>query len=255
MACGGHVVYGNDYEILTRVAVSLHGYLAARFVPRLGDSIHRPSVDIHAEASIHTKPRTVTHQSCAVGIIALIRAFSLLAHMSTGGYSAACGLVSGSFLDIFARWGKMARITVEDCIDKVANRFELVLLAAHRARAITKGSTPTIEPSNDKNTVIALREIAENFISANDMREGFIESLQQNTEVDEPEPAAAPALPSSPLPSGLGSDDPLIAAQSDFTAEDALLRAMKSQIPQEPSLTGDMSSQITPRVVVEAEAR
>jgi DNA-directed RNA polymerase subunit omega len=55
----------------------------------------------------------------------------------------------------------MARITVEDCIDKVSNRFELVLLAAHRVRTITKGAAPTVEPEHDKNSVIALREIAE----------------------------------------------------------------------------------------------
>ena len=55
----------------------------------------------------------------------------------------------------------MARVTVEDCVDKVPNRFELVLVAAHRARALTTGSPVTIEPENDKNPVIALREIAE----------------------------------------------------------------------------------------------
>ena len=55
----------------------------------------------------------------------------------------------------------MARVTVEDCVDKVPNRFELVLLAAHRARSIANGSHITIEPENDKNPVIALREIAE----------------------------------------------------------------------------------------------
>ena len=59
----------------------------------------------------------------------------------------------------------MARITVEDCVDKVANRFDLVLLAAHRARTIAKGAAITVEPENDKNAVIALREIAENQLS------------------------------------------------------------------------------------------
>ena len=59
----------------------------------------------------------------------------------------------------------MARITVEDCVDKIANRFELVLLAAHRARTIAKGSAATVGPTNDKNTVIALREIADGLIN------------------------------------------------------------------------------------------
>ena len=145
----------------------------------------------------------------------------------------------------------MARITVEDCIDKVANRFELVLLAAHRARTIAKGSAATVEPKNDKNTVIALREIAE-VISASDMREGFIESLQVNAEVDEPEPAAAPALPPAFQPPRLGRDDPSVDRQIDVMTEDALLRAMKLQIPQEPNPAGDKPWLITARIAGEA---
>ena len=68
----------------------------------------------------------------------------------------------------------MARVTVEDCVDKIPNRFELVLLAAHRARAITNGSAITISPDDDKNPVIALREIAERTLSPDDMRETLI---------------------------------------------------------------------------------
>ncbi len=89
----------------------------------------------------------------------------------------------------------MARVTVEDIIDKVPNRFELVLLAAHRARALVKGSHITVEPENDKNAVIALREIAEKTIDPGDLREGFIHSMLHNAEVDEPEPSAVPTLP------------------------------------------------------------
>jgi DNA-directed RNA polymerase subunit omega len=145
----------------------------------------------------------------------------------------------------------MARITVEDCVDKVANRFELVLLAAHRARTIAKGSAATVDPSNDKNTVIALREIAEKVISGSDMREGFIESLQGNTEVDEPEPAAAPAFPPAFQPPRLGRDDPSVDPQIDVMTEDALLRAMKSQIPQEPNPPGDKPWLIAARIAGE----
>jgi len=65
-------------------------------------------------------------------------------------------------------------VTVEDCADKVPNRFELVLLAVHRAREIAKGSQITIEAENDKNPVIALREIAEKTVAPGDMREGLI---------------------------------------------------------------------------------
>jgi DNA-directed RNA polymerase subunit omega len=132
----------------------------------------------------------------------------------------------------------MARITVEDCIDKVPNRFELVLLAAHRARVIAKGSAPTLDPDNDKNSVVALREIAEATIPANDMREGLIDSMQENVEVDEPEVAAAPLLPATLRPR-LGRDDPSIDTKIDTMTEEALLRAMKSLLPEEPSVTGE----------------
>ena len=94
----------------------------------------------------------------------------------------------------------MARVTVEDCVDKVPNRFELVLLAAHRARSIANGSQITIETENDKNPVIALREIAEKTIPPDDMREGLIHSIQKNVEVDEPETAAAPIAAHGPPP-------------------------------------------------------
>ena len=81
----------------------------------------------------------------------------------------------------------MARVTVEDCVDKVPNRFELVLLAAHRAREITAGAPLTIDRDKDKNPVVALREIAEETQSADELRERLIESNQSQIEVDEPE--------------------------------------------------------------------
>src|SRR5919112_2166475 len=85
----------------------------------------------------------------------------------------------------------MARVTVEDCVDKVDNRFELVLLAAHRARMIANGSPLTVDRDNDKNPVVALREIADEGISPEDLNEDLIHSLQKYVEVDEPEPALA----------------------------------------------------------------
>ena len=88
----------------------------------------------------------------------------------------------------------MARVTVEDCIDKVENRFDLVLLASHRARMISSGSQITIDRDNDKNPVVALREIAEKTISPDDLREELVHSLQKYVEVDEPEPEAAPLI-------------------------------------------------------------
>ena len=81
----------------------------------------------------------------------------------------------------------MARITVEDCIDKVPNRFDLVLLAAHRAREISLGAELTVDRDKDKNPVVALREIADETLTADQIRESAIESRQLQIEVDEPE--------------------------------------------------------------------
>jgi DNA-directed RNA polymerase subunit omega len=135
----------------------------------------------------------------------------------------------------------MARVTVEDCVDKVPNRFELVLLASHRARAIANGSHITVDTENDKNPVIALREIAEKTIPADDMREGLIHSIQRNVEVDEPEPGAAPTLPQERRPI-LGRDDQSTDTQVDVITEEQLLRGMESLTPTEPSANGGGSS-------------
>ena len=81
----------------------------------------------------------------------------------------------------------MARVTVEDCIDKVTNRFELILLASHRSRQISAGGRISVERDNDKNPVVALREIAEEQLSPEDLKEDLIHSLQKHVEVDEPE--------------------------------------------------------------------
>ena len=80
----------------------------------------------------------------------------------------------------------MARVTVEDCILKVPNRFDLVMLAAQRARSISSGSALTVERDNDKNPVVALREIAEATVVISDIQESLIRSLQKNVESDEP---------------------------------------------------------------------
>ena len=81
----------------------------------------------------------------------------------------------------------MARVTVEDCVDKVPNRFELVMLAAHRAREIAAGAALTLDRDNDKNPVVSLREIADETQTADELRERMIESHQTQIEVDEPE--------------------------------------------------------------------
>ncbi len=81
----------------------------------------------------------------------------------------------------------MARVTVEDCVVKVPNRFELVMMAAQRARNISAGAPLTIERDNDKNPVIALREIADETVELGDLEEALIKSLQKHVEMDEPE--------------------------------------------------------------------
>ncbi len=81
----------------------------------------------------------------------------------------------------------MARVTVEDCVDKVPNRFELVLLAAHRARQISSGAPILVERDNDKNPVVALRELAGEQLTAEALQESLIHGLQKNVEIDEPE--------------------------------------------------------------------
>jgi DNA-directed RNA polymerase subunit omega len=133
----------------------------------------------------------------------------------------------------------MARVTVEDCVDKIPNRFELVLVAAHRARALAKGAAITVERENDKDAVVSLREIAEKTISAGDMLEGLIHSIQKEVEIDEPEAAAAPILSSQSMRPTLGRDDPATDVVVDTLTEDELLRGLERLTPEEPSVKGD----------------
>ncbi|AWD22421.1 DNA-directed RNA polymerase subunit omega [Pseudogemmobacter blasticus] len=110
----------------------------------------------------------------------------------------------------------MARVTVEDCVDKVPNRFELVLLAAHRAREVASGAPLTIDRDNDKNPVVALREIAEETQGADVLRERMIESYQTQIEVDEPEEDQMALLMAGEI------DRPVV----DDMSEEKLLRAL-----------------------------
>jgi DNA-directed RNA polymerase subunit omega len=83
----------------------------------------------------------------------------------------------------------MARVTVEDCVVKVPNRFELVLVAAQRAREITSGAPLSVDRDNDKNPVVALREIADDTIELDHLQESLIRGMQKHVEMDEPEEA------------------------------------------------------------------
>lgn len=129
----------------------------------------------------------------------------------------------------------MARVTVEDCVDKVDNRFELVLLAGHRARMISSGSPLTIDRDNDKNPVVALREIADETVAPEDLKEDLIHSLQKYVEVDEPEPEPVPMI-ASPKPTGPDADGDGDVA-FDRMSEDELLRGLESMVP--PDKTDD----------------
>lgn len=128
----------------------------------------------------------------------------------------------------------MARVTVEDCVDKVENRFKLVLLAAHRARTISSGSPITIDRDNDKNPVVALREIAEQTVNPEDLEEDLIHTLQKYVEVDEPEMAEGGALTGS-APGSLPSGGEEVDMTFSRMSEEELLRGLENLVPPEKS--------------------
>ncbi|HEY4927191.1 MAG TPA: DNA-directed RNA polymerase subunit omega [Roseiarcus sp.] len=122
----------------------------------------------------------------------------------------------------------MARVTVEDCIDKIENRFDLVLMASHRARMISSGAQITVARDNDKNPVVALREIADSHLTPGDLKEDLIHSLQKHVEVDEPEAEAAPPMVNNAF---AGQVDAGGEAQFDRMTEEDLLRGLEGMAP------------------------
>ena len=129
----------------------------------------------------------------------------------------------------------MARVTVEDCIDKVDNRFELVLLASHRARLISQGSSITIDRDNDKNPVVALREIADETLSPDDLKEDLIHSLQKFVEVDEPEPDPASLIAAGASATSEEEEDLPETVTFDQMSEEELLAGIEGLVPPEKS--------------------
>jgi DNA-directed RNA polymerase subunit omega len=123
----------------------------------------------------------------------------------------------------------MARVTVEDCIDKVENRFDLVLLASHRARMISSGAPITVDRDNDKNPVVALREIADETVSPGDLKEELVHSLQKYVEVDEPESEVVPLIGASG--EGVDADDTEVLL--DRMTEEELLKGLEGLTPPE----------------------
>ena len=141
----------------------------------------------------------------------------------------------------------MARVTVEDCIEKVSNRFELVMLAAHRARELSSGAPLTVHRDNDKNPFVALREVADETIDLGEVEESLVKGLQKHVEVEELEeeemellagdaytgelmPPMEPATisadddegaaPVSPAAAEDGGDDEAAAGAPDFSGQD-----------------------------------
>jgi DNA-directed RNA polymerase subunit omega len=127
----------------------------------------------------------------------------------------------------------MARVTVEDCIDKLPNRFELVLLSAHRARMISQGAPLSVERDNDKNPVVALREIADETVNTDDLREEYIHAMQKHVEVDEPEQSEVPLIQQSGDMSVVNDQPEPDQADMERMTEEELLRGLEGLPPAE----------------------
>ena len=132
----------------------------------------------------------------------------------------------------------MARVTVEDCVQKVPNRFELVLLAAQRARNLSRGEELSIDRDNDKNPVVALREIADAAISPGDLKEDLIHALQKYVEVDEPEPEGVPLIGAP----GTGVDADDTEVTTDRMSEEELLKGLEGLTPPESQPEPDVEA-------------
>ncbi len=147
----------------------------------------------------------------------------------------------------------MARVTVEDCVVKVPNRFELVLLAAQRAREVTSGAPLTLDRDDDKNPVIALREIADETIQLTHLKDSLIRGMQKHIEMDEPE--ETPDLEQTlfgvadPTGSVIGEDEIDEEAIEDEIDEDML--AIEDEVeaepgeepPEEPAAEGEIGDE------------
>ncbi len=131
----------------------------------------------------------------------------------------------------------MARVTVEDCVTKIPNRFELVMIAAQRARDISAGSAVTVDRDNDKNPVVALREIADETVVLSEVEESVIKNLQSYVEMDEPEE----------------DEMDLLAIQQDHNATDAEDGSPVMVIDSAPELEGTLAPDAFGDVVLSEE--
>jgi DNA-directed RNA polymerase subunit omega len=114
----------------------------------------------------------------------------------------------------------MARVTVEDCVDKIPNRFDLVMIASQRARNISAGAQLTLDRDNDKNPVVALREIADETVDLEDLKEGLIKGLQSFVEMDEPEEEDMDVLAIQRDMTGEGGESPVAVMESAVAGDD-----------------------------------
>ena len=126
----------------------------------------------------------------------------------------------------------MARVTIEDCIDKLPNRFELVLLAAHRARLVSQGAPLTVDRDRDKDPVVSLREIAAETINKDDLREEYIHAMQKHVEVDEPEETEVPLIAQSGDMT-MVNDQGEVSEELEQMTEEELLRGLEGMPPAE----------------------
>jgi DNA-directed RNA polymerase subunit omega len=149
---------------------------------------------------------------------------------------------------------RMARVTVEDCVVTVPNRFELVLLAAQRAREVTSGAPLTVDRDDDKNPVVALREIADETIQLVQLKDSLVRGMQKHIEMDEPEETPdleqtlfGVADPIGPV-IGLGEDDLDEEAVEGELDEDMLAIAEEDEddieLPDEPDAGDDIGDDL-----------
>ncbi|MBK17419.1 MAG: DNA-directed RNA polymerase subunit omega [Rhodospirillaceae bacterium] len=128
----------------------------------------------------------------------------------------------------------MARVTVEDCVEKITNRFELVMMAAQRSRELSVGGELTVERDNDKNPVVALREIAEETISVPDLEEELIQGLQRHADTDDPEEEAEELLAmEEELAATAEAELAALAAEADAAAAKAVAEEKFEDVPAE----------------------
>ena len=127
----------------------------------------------------------------------------------------------------------MARVTVEDCVDKITSRFDLVLLAAHRSREMAEGAEILVDRDNDKNPIVALREIADEKLVPKDLEEAKVFSLQTQVDVDEADEDYIPLVQDNTKPKANVSDEGTtkeVEVVEERMSEEDLLKAMQDNM-------------------------